>query len=320
MANPLRFIKKELPYLNVEWFLLSPWFEFDMIYEDMFEDTPINYKFLSLHKSVTPEIVSDNPDIPWCFKSLSSNPNITIEFIYEYRDREWNWDSLTINENIKMKDIFNNEELPFNMGIISCNLGITEKEMLDYGFFDNGYMNDNISMEFLLLHKDIIDYSWFQWQIAASQKKDVTFELLFKYPRFDWNCGLGNKNLDPNIMIEWNGNNFDKEAFSSNPNIRYSTLKKYSNVHWDWKEISRNINHIEDYINHYKDNNWDKSQIIFNPNITISMIREYKKYDLNLDMLKFNCFSGDYWKKRDKRIYDTIKYRKISRMKKGIGM
>lgn len=320
MANPLRLIKKEFPSLSVNWFLLNPWFEFKMIYEDMFRDVTLNYNFLSLHECVTPEVVIDNPHIPWCFKALSSNPNITIDFIFKYRHREWNWDSLTMNENIRLKDIFNNEELPFNMDLISSNLSITEKEMKEYGYYENGYMNSNISMGFLLRNKDKFKYSWFKWKVAASEKKDVSYDLMFRYPRFDWNCGLGNKNFDPNMMIEWRNYNFDKEAFSYNPNIRYDTIKKYNNVRWNWKEISRNIKHIEDYVNNEDDSRWDKSQIVFNPNITLEIIRDYRKYGLNIDMVKFNCFSGDYWRNRENRIYNLIHYRKLKRMKNGFGM
>ena len=52
-------------------------------------------------------------------------------------------------------------------------------------------------------------------------------------------------------------------------------LLKYSDIKWDWSEISKNPNITTEFIEKYPDKPWDWSEISYNPNVTMEIIEKY---------------------------------------------
>lgn len=313
-------MKKKFPQLRQNYFFISPWFRFKMIFTDLFNKPLINlnYDQISCHNSITPSIIEQNPFFEWDFEALSYNQNITIDFIKKYKHREWDWDRLTTNPGISYNDIITNLDLPFNTELLKFNTGLSENEIKEYGYYENAYINPNVSMSFLIKHKSCINYSWFEWHEAGRKKKDVSYDLILNNPSFDWNCALENANIDPEVILSWHHISFDYEALSGNPNLRIKTVLQHININWNWDYISRNIKHVED-IEKYIELPWNWDEISLNKNITPDFVK-HNSSRINFTLLSCNPLDGDYWINRvnwSNKRYQIIKYRLIVRKNLG---
>jgi hypothetical protein len=131
-----------------------------------------NYTLLSENTVITPQIIRDNPDIPWNYNYLMRNPNFKyddlkefvdnkIDFITnfcynpnirqiikslnEYINLDWEsdqqkrgvWNIIPRNPGISIQDIIDNPQLPWNLGFINDNPNLTYKTIVDnIDYFD----------------------------------------------------------------------------------------------------------------------------------------------------------------------------------------
>lgn len=58
-----------------------------------------------LNRSITPQMIDSNPDLPWKYEQYEMNPNLTLEYVITHPDREWNWDELSDNSAMSPIDI-----------------------------------------------------------------------------------------------------------------------------------------------------------------------------------------------------------------------
>ena len=66
------------------------------------------------------------------------------------------------------------------------------------------------------------------------------------------------------------------EDLSTNYNLTFDFIKKYSKLPWDWYEISRHKNITFDIVNNNPEVPWDWEYLMYNPNITPEFITENK--------------------------------------------
>ena len=110
-----------------------------------------NLNELSHNKTLTPNVVLNNLNLPWTwigifknpiftmemmiempyhllnFYYISSNPNLTIEIILMYELSNWDWKSISKNPAISEEMIMENPELPWEWKYVSENPNITIK-------------------------------------------------------------------------------------------------------------------------------------------------------------------------------------------------
>jgi len=94
---------------------------------------------------------------------------------------------------------------------------------------------------------------WGRWD-RISKHPCVTFDIIQKYPKFQWN---------------WNS------ISKSNPNITWDIIEKHPNMPWHWSEISGNPIITWDIIQKNPNKPWNWKYFSENPSITWEIIKEY---------------------------------------------
>lgn len=122
---------------------------------------PWDWAVLSEHAAITPQFINANPDLPWDINKLSKNDSITWDFILEHINWKWNW------------------------WLISSKPSIT--------------------VPILHTYKDKL--SWNQ----VSKNKSITWDIVQQNPDLPWNYG----ELSYNI-------NITETIISSNPEYKWS--------------------------------------------------------------------------------------------------
>ena len=93
---------------NWDFISIHPSLTMDIIKKNL--DRPWNWSFISQHQNITMDIIKNNINYPWDWMGVSCNPNLTIEIIIENSDKYWNWHIISFNKNIKMsmlKEVYN---------------------------------------------------------------------------------------------------------------------------------------------------------------------------------------------------------------------
>jgi len=188
--------------------------------------------FVCKSLAVTPNIIEQNPDIPWRWKSLSRHKNMTLDFVKKNTEKEWDWGLLSINKNIATpENIEQNLDLPWNWEMLSRDapLWMYEKYLTKPWSFERGgfSMNPNVTISFvkkyldrdwcwsylsvIIPFRDIVRNITLRWNWRyVSFNKTVTVKIIQNY-KLPWSyVGLSsNRNLSREFIFK----NIDKMDF-----------------------------------------------------------------------------------------------------------
>ena len=150
---------------NEKW--LEKWFNFILRYSEK-----IDWKFLSINKNITLELVDKYLDKPWIWGQICLNENLTTEWIEKYPNRTWFWINILRNENLTIEWIDKYPNKPWKWDLISCNKNLTVEWIEKYP-----------------------DKPW-DWSLI-SRNQNLRLEWIEKYPDKDWNWVdiVNNKNI-----------------------------------------------------------------------------------------------------------------------------
>lgn len=236
--NPYYYVKNP----NIEWHI------FKTPCEEAFLD------FASLHKSVTWDIVLNNPEFPWSYDSLSKNPNITYEIVEE----DISTPNRIFENEYGMQDTFDKLSLYF----------FSENPNLIWENIEERYMH------------------YFNWE-KLSMHPNITCDIIEENPKKPWNYDA--MSLNPNLTWDFVTKNIEKpwnwSKLSENPNITWDIVKnnlKSPHVYpWDFKALGKNpnitIEIIEETMNTSNDyeviGSWETMSQ--NPNLTWNFVSKF---------------------------------------------
>ena len=132
-------------------------------------------------------------------------------------------------------------------------------------------------------------FNWFQ----ISNNKNLTIEIIDKYPDKEWHWG--------------------KCGISNNPNLTMEMIEKYPDKEWHWGTggISSNPTLTIKMIDKYPDKkwHWGKWGISHNPNLTIEMIEKYPDKEWHWGAMSCNNFhweeTKEYYRDRKQQTIDN---------------
>ena len=75
-----------------------------------------DWRRLSLHEDLTPEVVEYFIDKPWDWNEVSNRMPLWI--VLKYPKKPWNWRNLTINDFISVKDMTSHPDLPWDVSYV----------------------------------------------------------------------------------------------------------------------------------------------------------------------------------------------------------
>lgn len=238
--------------------------------------TELNWDWYEItnNPNITLDFIEKFIDKSWNWGvSLSSNKIINNNFVIKYKDKNWNWYLLTTNTSIKITEDFIEMfiDKSWNWAFlsdhpnISCNF-IDKYNHIKYWHWNRISNNSTLTSKFLIKYlckswnwyyiinessiklNDIIDITYsneynkvaevYKNQIFTliSCHKDLTWDIVLKYPTIDWNWNFlsSNKNINWNII----SNNLDKpwvwSSVSNNPNISIDIILNNIDKDWNW--------------------------------------------------------------------------------------
>ena len=226
----------------------------------------------------------------WDWQGISKSPQLTINMIEKYPDKFWDWYcGISNNSDIILEIIKNNKFMDKNLNWISISKNpiITTRIIEEYPDKPWNWKlgisyNPNITIEFINKYGGMCKQ--FDWK-AISKHKNITMDIIEKYPDKPWNWKY--ISFNPNITIEFINKYPDKpwnwKHISSHRKITMKIIEKYPDKPWDWKGISQNPNLSIRMLDKYKDKQWSWRYISHNQNLTIELLKNYKYLDKPLN-------------------------------------
>jgi hypothetical protein len=197
--------------------------------------------------------------------------------IYDfYPNKEWNYFELSKNPNITWDLIQNYLDKPWDYSMLS--------------------LNPNINWDIIRFNPD---KPWDYYYL--SKNINITWDIVKNNPDKPW----------------------DYSMLSLNPNINWDIIRFNPDKPWDYYYLSKNINITWDIVKNNFDKPWNYNLLsfiylkkfnssIYNIN---SYINNYPIYNINSDLIKFNCFTDDidiyYIKYNQHNINYLIQYSNI---------
>jgi len=265
-----------------------------------------------------------NCDDPYDFRinwhKISKSSNIYWVFIEKHmNDYPWDHFGLSFNKNITWDNIKNNPQINWSYFFLSSHPNITLDIMISNPLLNwcprLAVINPNITLKMIQKYSD-----YFSDISLISKNPNISInDVLENIDTIDWNFS----DLCYSKKISWNDINkysqyFDKECFSSNPNLTYNIVYRNPHVDWDYNNICKNSN-ISWNIIRNNPNKFDENCILINlnPNITFDIIERYPyvEWEWNWGLIvlndmtyeRHNFFLKKIQKYYIKNIYDELR-------------
>jgi hypothetical protein len=216
------------------------------------------------------------------------------EYVQAFNSKCITWDILTdkkYNNLYNMPDNYNLTKHP-NVG-----WNIIKEYAFKCYKENNNYYNDNIyydkyyvcgqeknpNITFDIIINNIPEY-FYNWD-RISENKNITTEILMKYPDKPWNYIKLSENK--NITIDYIANNTDKDWswFRITKRAKLEDIQKYPNLPWNYAELSSNKDITWDMIKSNLQIPWYPRNVGFNPNITLEIVKANPQYKWDYDSL-----------------------------------
>ena len=203
-------------------------------------------------RSLTWELVVNNPNINWNMQELSRHPNITVDIIKNNPNSKWgNWDYGSfsfLNRNVTWQLVMDNPDIPWNYELLFYNIQLTEAMICDDNFWHE-------YGERILPHQNI--------RSTSDLTEDVYFECL---SRLNIDSKFIEKNPGPcDSGWGWNYYEFKK------PSSRFSEKFVIENLHrnWNYECLCTNPNLSFELLESIASkNSWCRSHLSSSPNLT----------------------------------------------------
>lgn len=219
-----------------------------------------NWTMVSKHKNITPQIVEQNIDLPWCYFGLSENPNLTPEFIRKNINNGWSWPAIMLNKCITFDMIVNNPDLPWIYNYIAL-----KKPPIEY-----------------IINNLHIPFDW-----NGLTKRQPT-SVIINNPQLPWNyITLLDRDDVPieyviSLLHIFVNNKYCMQNISKH--AKYLDIINHPEIPWHWSGLSCNKNLTEEFILNNFDN-FNINQLAMFATLTVKIIRTHKaKFD------KFSCW------------------------------
>ena len=290
--------------ITEEFILKYPYQDWDIEY--LIKNNKItDFNALSKFKNINVHIIKNYSNKPWDLKWLIENCDINIKnyILNNLNKNNLKYNKLIENSNITKEIILKYPYKKWNIANLIINNKITDFNTLSKFKYLNKYIihknldkpwdwewiieNTNINLE-ECVSLELIEkypYKWNYWNLSGNQ--NITEEFILKYPNKNWNIihliennkitdfnTLSKfKSIDQYIIDNYSDKPWDWEWFIIKTSIdvkKYISLnliEKYKNK-WDYYDLSKNINLVEDFIIRYFYENWDIEYLIENNKIT----------------------------------------------------
>jgi len=261
-AIKLKDIKKNLDLPRNYYYLIqNPNLTWEFIYSNLeiFRKYDPILEKVTIHPSVTMDIINKHPEIEWCYKKIIYNPNIDFEnynkFKFAFGDLEKHREILSKSKNLPIQTILDNPDFKWDFYSIILNPNL----VADY------------LEPILKLYKSQNKMCYFSWEYL-SQSPFITMDMIEKYPDFPWKPYLLTKN--PNLTCEFVKRNY------------YKYFKNQKDIIFYWKSISKHHNiKLIDIEENLRDYPWHWGGLSENPNITWEFVNKHKSESWNWSML-----------------------------------
>lgn len=156
------------------------------------------------------------------FRLLSSSPHLSFNIVKKYPDANWDWQQVSRNPGIHLEDTLECPEFPWVLREFSANPSSTLDLLLKVaGAFNEVLVlqNKRIPIE------EILEKTTPTSQYVLSARKDLTVELIRKYPNIDWYWTVVTLNIH-------------EEEILSHPELQWSesALRQRTNISEKFKK------------------------------------------------------------------------------------
>ena len=187
-------------------------------------------RFSFYHLSSNPAIkVNDillHPELGWVMREVMLNPTLTPEIVSSNPQIFWDWTRIASNTNFEI------EKIPSPPESVALSKKIP-KEMFHRFRADYLSLNPNLEWEDILSSN--IEWNW----NSLSTRRDITEKLIERNPDKKWN-GVHlsrNPNISLTFAIRHPEINWDFSVFSSNQGLSFSDVKENPDLGWDLTQI-----------------------------------------------------------------------------------
>ena len=191
-----------------------------------------DWDLLSMHPSITWDIIKKFPRKKWNCKCVSKNPNITFQIVRENLNYDWDWREISSKPDLDPSFVYQNSYYDWNWHYVPLNWDLCQylhSEILCM----NVNLTEDIVENFVYKNGERPKWNWFNLTYAH-----FSFAFVIKHADKDWN---------------WN---HVWKSFKITP----SQIKRFSSL-IDFDLLSYNPYITDEIVQTYKDKNWNQNAL-----------------------------------------------------------